>query len=88
VHVEPHQTADELERLASAETRAKLARRLMAVRLALTGRTAAEAVRLIPGPRMRHSSECDPAPFPRAQALRAAVLTAARSLAPSAASVM
>ena len=40
MHVEPHHTPDQLAELVRAERRAKLARRLAAVRLALLGRTA------------------------------------------------
>ena len=40
MHVEPHHTADQLAELIRAERRAKVARRLAAVRLALLGRTA------------------------------------------------
>jgi transposase len=40
MHVEPHRTADQLEALILSEPRARVARRLTAVRLALLGRTA------------------------------------------------
>ena len=43
MRVEPHHTLDELAGLIRAERRGKVARRLAAVRLALAGRTAAEA---------------------------------------------
>jgi transposase len=43
MHVAPHHTADELAARIRAERRAKVARRLTAVRLALLGRTAAQA---------------------------------------------
>jgi transposase len=43
VHVEPHRTADQLAELIRAEPRARVARRLTAVRLALLGHTAAQA---------------------------------------------
>jgi putative transposase len=42
MHVHPHRTADQLADLIRGEPRAKLARRLAAVRLALLGRTAAQ----------------------------------------------
>jgi transposase len=42
MHVEPHHTADQLAGLIRAERRAKVARRLWAVRLARLGRTAAQ----------------------------------------------
>jgi transposase len=41
MHVEPHQSADQLAELIRAEPRARVARRLSAVRLALLGQTAA-----------------------------------------------
>jgi transposase len=41
MHVEPHRTADQLAGLIRAEPRARVARRLAAVRLALLGHTAA-----------------------------------------------
>lgn len=40
MHVEPHQTADQLVELIRAQPRARIARRLSAVRLALLGHTA------------------------------------------------
>jgi transposase len=40
MHVEPHRTADQLAELIRAEPRARVARRLAAVRLALLGHTA------------------------------------------------
>jgi hypothetical protein len=40
MHVEPHHTPDQLAALLRAEPRAKVARRLAAVRLALLGQTA------------------------------------------------
>jgi len=43
MRVEPHHTADELADRIRAESRGKVARRLTAVRLALLGRTAAQA---------------------------------------------
>lgn len=43
VHVEPRHTPEELAELARAEPRGRVARRLLAVRAALLGRTAAEA---------------------------------------------
>jgi putative transposase len=42
MHVEAHRTADELADLIRAESRARVARRLTAVRLALLGQTAAQ----------------------------------------------
>lgn len=42
MHVEAHHTADQLAELVRAEPRARVARRLTAVRLALLGRTAPE----------------------------------------------
>ena len=42
MHVEPHHTVDQLAELIRAERRAKVARRLDAVRLAMLGHTAAE----------------------------------------------
>jgi transposase len=42
MHVHPHRTADQLADLIRGEPRAKLARRLAAVRLAVLGRTAAQ----------------------------------------------
>jgi transposase len=42
VHVEPHHTADQLAELIRSQPRAKVARRLAAVRLALLGATAAQ----------------------------------------------
>jgi transposase len=42
MHVEPHHTADQLAHLLRAEPRAKVARRLAAVRLARLGQTAAQ----------------------------------------------
>src|SRR5262245_22706409 len=42
MHVEPHPTADQLADLIRSQPRAKLTRRLAAVRLALLGHTAAE----------------------------------------------
>ena len=42
MHVEPHRTAEDLADLIRAEPRAKVARRLAAVRLALLGRTAGQ----------------------------------------------
>ena len=44
MHVEAHQTADQLAERIRAETRARVARRLMAVRLALLGQTAVQVV--------------------------------------------
>src|SRR5262245_54358119 len=41
MHVEPHHTAEQLADLIRAEPRARVARRLTAVRLALLGHTAA-----------------------------------------------
>jgi hypothetical protein len=41
MHVEPHHTPEQLAALIRAEPRAKVARRLTAVRLALLGQTAA-----------------------------------------------
>lgn len=41
MHVEPHDTPEHLAALARAEPRGKVARRLMAIRLAMLGRTAA-----------------------------------------------
>ena len=41
MHVEPHHTAEQLAGMTRAEARAKRARRLSAVRLALLGQTAA-----------------------------------------------
>jgi transposase len=43
MHVAPHHTADELARLIRSEPRAKVVRRLTAVRLGLLGQTAAQA---------------------------------------------
>jgi hypothetical protein len=40
MYVEPHHTSDQLAALIRSEPRAKVARRLTAVRLALLGRTA------------------------------------------------
>src|SRR5579864_8435925 len=40
MHVEPHRTPDQLQALIRSEPRAKVARRLTAVRLALLGQTA------------------------------------------------
>src|SRR5262249_31940873 len=42
MHVEPHHTADQLADLIRAEPRARVSRRLAAVRLALLGHTAAQ----------------------------------------------
>ena len=42
MHVDPHHTADQLAEFIRAEPRAKVARRLTAVRLALLGSTAAQ----------------------------------------------
>jgi transposase len=42
MHVEPHHTTDRLAELIRAEPRARVGRRLVAVRLALLGRTAAQ----------------------------------------------
>lgn len=42
MHVEPHDSPDRLAELARAESRGKVARRLMAVRSAMLGRTARE----------------------------------------------
>src|SRR5262245_24571829 len=42
MHVEPHQTAERLTGLIRAEPRARVARRLSAVRLALLGHTASD----------------------------------------------
>jgi transposase len=47
MHVEPHRTADQLEALIRAESRAKVARRLTAVRLALLGQTAQAIARQV-----------------------------------------
>jgi transposase len=47
MHVEPHRTADQLEDQIRAESRAKVARRLTAVRLALLGQTAQAIARQV-----------------------------------------
>ena len=47
MHVEPHHTADQLAELIRSEPRAKVARRLTAVRLALLGSTAADVARQV-----------------------------------------
>jgi putative transposase len=47
MHVEPHHTADQLAELIRAEPRARVARRLAAVRLALLGSTAPDVARQV-----------------------------------------
>lgn len=49
MHVEPHHTPDQLFALIRAEGRAKVARRLDAVRLAMIGHTAAEVAERVLG---------------------------------------
>ncbi|WZP00317.1 hypothetical protein EP7_001950 [Isosphaeraceae bacterium EP7] len=47
MHVEAHQTADQLADRIRAELHARVARRLMALHLALLGQTAAQVVPLV-----------------------------------------
>lgn len=47
MHVEPHHTPDQLAELIGAERRAKVARRLDAIRLTLLGHTAAEVAKRV-----------------------------------------
>jgi transposase len=47
MHVEPHRTADQLAELIRSESRAKVARRLAAVRLALLGGAAPDVARQV-----------------------------------------